>query len=89
MLSHGGKKMSNSISAQCGHVKRRLRTGEPLTGKVLQFALSHVDQSADPLLMGITKKLNAGEPLSEYEYHVFVEVILLHVRLAPSETDPQ
>jgi hypothetical protein len=80
--------MSNSISAQCGHVKRRLRAGEPLKGKVLQFALSIIDQSSNPLEMGIAKKLNAGEPLGEYEYHVFVEVVLLHVRLGSSRRRP-
>jgi hypothetical protein len=88
--------MSNSISAQCGHVKRRLRAGEPLTGKVLEFALSVVepDAAAAPddkfamLMRGIAEKFKAGQPLTDYEHHIVVDMILLHVRLAPSETNP-
>jgi hypothetical protein len=74
-----------AISAQCGHVKRRLRRNEPLEGKVLEFALSVIEggkgSSNDDFLNGIANKLKAGEKLSEYEYHIFVEVLLLHVRL--------
>jgi len=64
-----------SLSARCGHVKRRLARDEPLTGKLLEFAL---DCTGDP---NIARKLSAGEELSEYEYHIFVDVELLHVRL--------
>jgi hypothetical protein len=76
----------NSVSAKCGHVKRRLKQGERLTGKVLEFALDIVDVEPDgsrhsDLLAGVAAKLKDGRSLDEYEYHVFVEVILLHVRL--------
>jgi hypothetical protein len=56
-------------------------------GKLLEFALSYVgddrgtDSANDRLFAGIACSLKAGTPLSDYEYHVFVEVILLHVRL--------
>jgi hypothetical protein len=33
-----------SVSAKCGHVKRRLNQGEPLTKKTLEFALSVIDE---------------------------------------------
>ena len=74
-----------AISAQCGHVKRRLSRNESLEGKVLEFALSVIEgdesSSNDDFLSGIADKLKAGEKLSEYEYHIMVEVLLLHVRL--------
>lgn len=78
------------FSAQCGHVKRRLNKDEPLSGKVLEFALSVIDENInvtwgskerDEFLKGIAEKLKAGEKLSEYEYHIFVDVLLLHKRL--------
>lgn len=76
----------NPVSAKCGHVKRRLKAKQPLKGKVLEFALSVIDeigadQAHRQLLDGIAEKLKAGQQLTEYEYHVFVEVILLHRRL--------
>lgn len=78
----------NSVSAKCGHVKRRLARGEPLNGKMLEFALSIIGEgegsSGDDLIDGIAEKLKAQQQLSAYEYHVFVEVILLHVRLGAS-----
>lgn len=61
--------------ARLGHIKRRLKCDEPLTGELLELALNctgHPD---------IAEKLKAGEILSDYEYHIFVEVELLHVRL--------
>lgn len=74
-----------SISARCGHVKRRLSRNEPLKGKVLEFALSIVEGDCrspdDELLRGMAEKLKAGEALSDYEYHIMVDVLLLHVRL--------
>lgn len=62
------------ISTKCGHVKRRLRRNEPLTGKVLEFALSVADRD-------IADKLKAGQPLSDYELHLMLDVYLLHKRL--------
>ncbi|OGC77575.1 MAG: hypothetical protein A2Z27_00120 [candidate division Zixibacteria bacterium RBG_16_50_21] len=74
-----------AISAKCGHVKRRLNQGKPLEGKVLEFALSVVEggmrSSNDDFLKGIADKLKAGEKLSEYEHHIMVDVLLLHIRL--------
>lgn len=70
-----------SLSAKLMAVKRRLNQGEPLEGKTLEFALSIVDGSDDELLKGIASKLKAGEKLNEYEHHIMVDVLLLHVRL--------
>ena len=75
-----------SISAKCGHVKRRLRQNEPLEGKVLEFALDIVGESDDDILNGIAEKLKAGDKLDDYEYHIFVDVILLHVKLGASDS---
>jgi len=74
------------ISAQCGHVKRRLNNDEPLEGKTLEFALSIVEGGTgssefNEFLSGIAEKLKAGEKLSEYEHHIMVDVLLLHVKL--------
>lgn len=62
------------ISTKCGHVKRCLTRKKPLTGKVLEFALSVVDGD-------IADKLKAGQPLSDYELHLILDVYLLHKRL--------
>lgn len=74
-----------SISGKCGHVKRQLRLGKRLEGKVLEFALSLVDGRTggpfDDLMNGIAGKLKTGETLSDYEHHIMVDVILLHTRL--------
>ena len=71
-----------SIGAKCGHVKRRLNQGQPLDGKTLEFALSIVDDSDDDLIKGIARKLEAGEKLNDYEHHIMVDVLFVHVRLA-------
>ena len=71
-----------SISAMCGHVKRRLNQNEPLEGKVLEFALDYVvGETDDDFLNGIAEKLKAGEKLDDYEHHIVVDVLLLHVKL--------
>lgn len=70
-----------SISAMCGHVKRRLNKNEPLEGKVLEFALDLIGDTDVELLIGIAEKLKAGGKLDDYEHHIMVDVILLHVRL--------
>ncbi|TKW61093.1 MAG: hypothetical protein DI628_00225 [Blastochloris viridis] len=64
--------------AKCGHVKRRLLNGEPLEGKTLDFALGILNPEDV-----IYKKLKEGQPLSEYELHLMVDVYLLHERLGP------
>jgi hypothetical protein len=64
------------VSARCGHVTRRLARKEPLTGKVLEFALEVVGDSDE-----IGAKLKAGEQLTDYELHLMLDVYLLHYRL--------
>jgi len=67
---------AKSFGARCGHVKRRLKQGEPLKGKTLELALEYAQNDE------VARKLEAGEELSQYEYHVLVEVLLLHARLS-------
>lgn len=81
--------MSNkSMIAKYGHIKRKLAKDEPLKGKTLTTALEVVDEnlnekSADSAFWStIKEKLLSGKTLDDYEYHVFVEVVLLHKRLA-------
>ena len=64
------------FATQCGHVSRRLYRNERLTGELLELAVSACfeDTTAD--------KLRKGEPLSDYEKHLIVDVALLHMRLA-------
>jgi hypothetical protein len=77
--------MNRSVSAQCGHVKRQLRQGLPLTGELLEFALGCMNEGSGVKLIGdICSKLRSGDQLTEYEAHVFVDVILLHKRLSPA-----
>ncbi|MGH8389502.1 MAG: hypothetical protein ACRESJ_29170 [Pseudomonas sp.] len=70
-----------SISAKCGHVKRKLNQNEPLEGELLEFALSLIGDSDHELLIGIAEKLKRGDKLDDYEHHTMVDVILLHARL--------
>ena len=78
---------SRSISAQCGHVKRQLSDTGYLKGKSLLFALEVIEEKLnenpknDDFLITLKEKIANEKPLSEYEYHLFVEVILLHKRL--------
>lgn len=69
------KRAAKSFGARCGHVKRRLKLGEPLKGKTLELALEYAQDDE------VKRKLEAGEELSEYEYHILVEVTMLHARL--------
>lgn len=66
-----------SFSARCGHIKRRLNSNEPLTGKSLELALELAGDDSD-----LARKLMTGETLSSYEHHLFVDVVLLHARLS-------
>ena len=68
------RRAAKSFGARCRHVKRRLKKGESLTGKTLELALEYAQDDE------VARKLEAGEELSEYEYHVLVEVALLHAR---------
>ena len=63
-----GKAARRSFSARYGHITRRLTRNQPLTGKLLEFAL---DIFADGT---IREKLKNGEPLTEYELHVLLDV---------------
>jgi len=71
-----------SIAAKYGHIKRRLRNVEPLTGKILERALDSIGTPNDSFLKDIAHKLNAGQPLDDYELHIFFDMFLLHVKLA-------
>ena len=71
----------------CGHIKRKLIRKERLTGDLLKFAL---DVVGDPVegndehsifCKHIATKLKHGMPLDDYEFHMMVDVWLLHVRL--------
>jgi hypothetical protein len=77
----------SSISVQCGHVTRQLlKNGGRLTGTVKEFALGVI---GDPIgesenakfCRGMADKLKADQPLSDYEQHFLVDVLLLHERL--------
>ena len=59
--------MNRSVSAKCGHVKRQLVQGKPLTGELLEFALGCLNESSGhKLLNEICGKLRSGEQLTEY-----------------------
>jgi hypothetical protein len=78
--------MGRSFSARCSHVTRRLNADESLTGKVLETALEVIENgrrgfSDGDFLDEIARKLTAGEVLGDYEYHIMVDVMLLHARL--------
>lgn len=79
------RKERKSRGASYGHVKRRLLNNEPLTGKTLELALELVNVNGDDeysrFVRNIGVKMSAGQPLSEYEIHIMVDVLLLHARL--------
>jgi len=63
-------------SARCGHVKRSLRSGKPLKGDLLDFAIEVAGGHEE-----IIEKLKAGQQLGDYEMHLMIDVFLLHTRL--------
>jgi hypothetical protein len=77
----------NETSRKCRHLKRLLNAQKPVTGEILDFALSllpdpkQTGRKEDELWVDVARKLKAGEPLDGYGYHLLVDVILLHVRL--------
>lgn len=86
-LESAAAHIRKSHSARCGHVKRRILAGERLTGKTLEFALEVLESkayySSDPsFLQKITEKLKKGDTLDEYEVHILVDVILVHIKIA-------
>lgn len=75
-----------SHSARCGHVRRCILSGTPMSKKVLNFALGVIESSRtgfsdEAFLDELIKKLEQQTPLSEYEQHILVDVLLLHSRL--------
>lgn len=74
-----------SRSARFGHIKRRLKREEALTGKHLELALDIVGDGStgDKLIDGISNKLQTGQKLDDYELHLMLDVFLLHAKLAP------
>ncbi|WP_019218440.1 hypothetical protein [Legionella tunisiensis] len=67
-------------------IKRSLLNNEPLTGKMLEVALDLVEVDGDDeyskFVRNIGVKLRTGQPLDEYEFHIFVDVLMFHVQLA-------
>ncbi len=75
-----------SHSARCGHVRHCILSGASMSKKVLDFALAVIESSRNgfsdmAFLDGIARKLEQQAPLSEYERHIMVDVLLLHSRL--------
>ena len=79
-------KERKSRGAKLGHIKRCLLSNKPLKGNTLELALDLVDCTGDDehsqTLRKIGDKLQAGQPLDEYENHLMVDVLLLHARLS-------
>lgn len=80
------EKERKSHSARCGHVRRCILSGTPMSKKVRDFALAVIESSRDgfsdmAFLDGIARKLEQQAPLSEYEGHIMVDVLLPHSRL--------
>lgn len=76
------KKARKSEGARYGHVKRRINSGTPLTGELLLLALGVLpipDSSIkdDAFFRDMARKLEAGEPLNDYERHLMVDMFLL------------
>jgi len=77
----------NKTGNMCAQVKKRLNAGEKLTGEYLAFALGLMPierpnpDKTDLVWLEISRKLKAGEQLGNYEHHLMVDVVLLHVRL--------
>jgi len=75
--------------ARYSHVTRRINAEQPLKGETLELALELVeceDPSAgvnsEPFSQEVARKLKAGEPLTEYEKHIMVDMRIVHARLA-------
>lgn len=75
---------SKSMSVRLGHVKRRLKRGEALTGKHLELALEVVGNgnTGHSQTDRIAHQLEAGQGLDAYEMHLMLDVFLLHARLS-------
>ncbi|MFO2857372.1 hypothetical protein SCN05_02420 [Legionella pneumophila serogroup 1] len=68
------------------NIKQCLTNNVRLTGKELEIALDLVDVLGDDeqsrFVRNIGTKMKAGEPLDEYEYHILVDVLMLHQQLS-------
>lgn len=68
------------------NIKQCLVNKERLTGKELEIALDLVDVLGDDeqsrFVRNIGTKMKEGEPLDEYEYHILVDVLMLHQQLS-------
>lgn len=73
---------SRSFSARCGHITRRLKANQPLTGKVLKLALDIIDEIDHPgaEIDAIRKKIRTGAQLSDYESHIMIDAVLVSKR---------
>jgi hypothetical protein len=70
------KKERKRFSTLCGHVTRRLMKDERLTGSALECALECAAGDAE-----VCEKLKKGEPLSDYQKHLMIDVWMVHMRL--------
>lgn len=64
------------VGARCGHIKRKLKEGQPLEGELLESAVEVVGGNE-----GLAEKLRSGRPLDSYELHLMLDMYLLHARL--------
>ena len=74
--THEEKKERKRFATLCGHVTRRLMKDERLTGNMLELAIAASGEDST------AEKLRKGEPLTDYEKHLIIDVGLLHMRLA-------
>jgi hypothetical protein len=70
------KAARKKFATQRGHVSRRLYRNERLTGELLEIAVSAAFEEST------AEKLRKGEPLTDYEKHLIVDVALLHIRFS-------
>ncbi len=80
--------------SQISRIKRLLNAGKPITGELLDFALTLVPdprpgEKRDEVWGSISRKLSAGEPLSGYEHHLMVDMVMLHVGLNAAAAELQ
>lgn len=64
------------VGTRCGHIKRKLKEGQPLEGELLEFAIEMVGGNE-----GLADKLRSGQQPGGYELHLMLDVHLLHARL--------
>lgn len=85
-MKYNMNKESNEVNVSYDDVKNSLSKNERLTGQALQLALDLVDVSGDDELSNFMRnigvKLKSGQQLGDYEYHILVDVLMLHARLA-------